>query len=411
MNPENPAGALLRAEKSASNGDSAGKFPDPAAGIAVTPESVPEVLLRAENLLVRRGGVTVLDIPVLDVFSGQVLALIGPNGAGKSTLLLTLAGLLKPARGTLLFRGQRIGNGGFDYRRHIAMVFQEPLLFDATVFENVAAGLKIRGMGREEIGRMVPAYLERFGVAHLAKRSARKLSGGEAQRTSLARAFVTKPEIVFLDEPFSSLDPPTREALTGDLERILRETRTTAVASTHDQTEALRLGDRLAVVNGGRIIQIGPAAEVMNRPADAFVASFVGVETVLPGRVERISDGVFTAVVEGGQIEAVGHVRIGEEVLCCIRPEHVTLSTKVPPSGTSARNVFPGTIRTITPLGLFHRVRVDCGFDLVAYVTRQSLDELQLQEGKGVAASFKATAVHVIPRRGLPQGQHFPSIA
>ena len=366
--------------------------------------SDPDILLQAEDLLVRRGGVTVLDIPALDVFSGQVLALIGPNGAGKSTLLLTLAGLLKPARGSLLFRGKRIGNGGFDYRRHIAMVFQEPLLFDATVFENVAAGLKIRGMGRTEIGRTVPEYLERFGVGHLAKRSARKLSGGEAQRTSLARAFVTKPKIIFLDEPFSSLDPPTREALTGDLERILRETHTTTMASTHDQTEALRLGDRLAVVKGGRIAQIGPAAEVMNRPADEFVASFVGVETVLPGRVARISDGAFTAAVEGGEIEAVGDVRIGEQLLCCIRPEHVTLSANVSPSGTSARNVFPGTIRTITPLGLFHRVRVNCGFDLVAYVTRQSLEELLLQEGKSVTASFKATAVHVIRRGALPPG-------
>jgi tungstate transport system ATP-binding protein len=357
------------------------------------------VLLQAENLLVRRGGVTVLDIPALDVFSGQVLTLIGPNGAGKSTLLLTLAGLLKPAQGRLLFRGEGVGNGGFDYRRHIAMVFQEPLLFDTTVFENVAAGLKIRGVGRAEIGRIVPEYLERFGVGHLAKRSARKLSGGEAQRTSLARAFVTKPEIIFLDEPFSALDPPTREALTGDLERILRETHTTAVASTHDQTEALRLGDRITVLNGGKIAQIGPAAEVMNRPADEFVASFVGVETVLPGRVVRISDGAFTATTGGGEIEAVGHVRMGDEVLCCIRPEHVTLSTNAPPPGTSARNAFPGTIRTITPLGLFHRVRVDCGFELVAYVTRQSLDELMLKEGKNITASFKATAVHVIPRQ------------
>ena len=370
----------------------------------MNPAGDPNVLLQAEDLLVRRGGVTVLDIPTLDVFSGQVLALIGPNGAGKSTLLLTLAGLLKPARGSLLFRGERIGNGGFDYRRHIAMVFQEPLLFDATVFENVAAGLRIRGVGRAEIVRTVPEYLERFGIAHLVKRSARKLSGGEAQRTSLARAFVTKPEIVFLDEPFSSLDPPTRDALTGDLERILRETHTTAVASTHDQTKALRLGDRLAVVNGGRIVQIGPAAEVMNRPIDEFVASFVGVETVLPGCVLRSSDGVFTAAVEGGEIQAVGHLRPGERVLCCIRPEHVTISTNTPPPGTSARNAFPGTIRKVAPLGLFHRVRVDCGFDLVAYVTRQSIEELSLEEGKTVMASFKATAVHVIPRSGAGPG-------
>jgi len=398
MNCETQAEDPLQIEGFINAGDNSGKFLNSAAGVALPPQSQTEILLKVEDLLVRRGGVTVLDIPALDVFSGQVLALIGPNGAGKSTLLLTLAGLLKPAHGNLLFRGERIGNGGFDYRRHIAMVFQEPLLFDTTVFENVAAGLKIRGVRRDKIGRTVPEYLERFGVGHLAKRSARKLSGGEAQRTSLARAFVTKPEIVFLDEPFSSLDPPTREALTGDLERILRETHTTAVASTHDQTEALRLGDRLAVVNGGRIVQIGPAAEVMNQPADEFVASFVGVETVLPGRVVRISDGVFTAAVEGGEIEAVGHVRMGDEVLCCIRPEHVTIFVNAPPPGTSARNAFSGTIRTITPLGLFQRVRLDCGFDLVAYVTRQSLEELCLEEGKSVTASFKATAVHVIPQ-------------
>jgi tungstate transport system ATP-binding protein len=369
----------------------------------MTAKNRPEVLLKAEHLLVRRGGVTVLDISGLEVFQGQVLSLIGPNGAGKSTLMLTLAGLLKPARGSLFFRGERIADGGFAYRRHIAMVFQEPLLFDTTVFENVAAGLKIRGVGRSEIGRTVPEYLERFGIGHLAKRSARKLSGGEAQRTSLARAFVTKPEIIFLDEPFSSLDPPTREGLIGDLEKILCETRTTAVISTHDQTEALRLADRIAVINEGKIAQIGPVAEVMNRPADGFVASFVGVETVLPGRVVRVSDGLFTASVEGGrEIEAVGLVRPGDSVLCCIRPENITIATHSDRSRTSARNIYSGKIRKITPLGLFHRVHVDCGCELVAYVTGQSLDGLSLEEGKEVTASFKATAVHVIPRKTPP---------
>ncbi len=366
----------------------------------MTIETRPDILLKIEDLLVRRGGTTVLEIPTLAVFQGQVLSLIGPNGAGKSTLMLTLAGLLKPARGNLLFRGEPIADGGFAYRRHIAMVFQDPLLFDTTVFENVASGLKIRGMGRREVGRRVPDYLERFGIGHLAKRSARKLSGGEAQRTSLARAFVTEPEIVFLDEPFSALDPPTREVLTGDLEKILRETHTTAIASTHDQTEALRLADRIAVVNRGRIAQIGSVAEVMNRPADEFVASFVGVETVLPGRVVRTTGGAFTAAVAGGrEIEAVGQVEVGADVLCCIRPENVTLSITAASSGTSARNVFSATIRQMTRLGLFHRIRLDCGFDLVAYVTGQSLAELELKEGMPVTVSFKATAVHVIPRR------------
>jgi tungstate transport system ATP-binding protein len=371
----------------------------------MTPETGPTALLTIEDLLLRRGGVTVLDIPSLAIHSGQILALIGPNGAGKSTLLLTLACLLKPLQGRIIFGEREIDTrrGDVDYRRCVAMVFQEPLLFDATVFDNVASGLRIRGMGRAEIEKTVPGYLELFGIDRLARRSARKLSGGEAQRTSLARAFATKPRIVFLDEPFSSLDPPTREGLITDLERILRETHTTAVLATHDQTEALRLADRMAVMNGGRIAQIGPVAEVINRPADGFVASFVGVETVLPGRVLTTSDGVFVAAVEGGQIQAVGHVRTGEGVLCCIRPEHVTLSTNAPPPESSARNVFHATIRKITPLGLFHRVHLDCGFDLVSYVTRQSIEELSLAEGTEVMVSFKATAVHVIPHREPPQ--------
>ena len=365
------------------------------------PEACPPILLKSEDLQVRRGGVTVLDIPALIVHSGQTLALIGPNGAGKSTLLLTLACLLTPYQGRIFFGENEIDarHGDCNYRRHIAMVFQEPLLFNATVFDNVASGLRIRGVGRTEIERTVSGYLELFGIGPLAKRSARKLSGGEAQRTSLARAFVTKPEIVFLDEPFSSLDPPTREGLIGDLERILRQMHTTAVIATHDQTEALRLADRMAVMNEGRIVQIGPVVEVMNKPEDGFVASFVGVETILPGRVLRTSDGVFVAAVEGGEIQAVAHVQTGEGVLCCIRPEHVTLSTNAPLSESSARNVFSGTIRKITPLGLFYRVRIDCGFELVSYVTRQSVESLALEEGKSVIASFKATSVHVIPRK------------
>ncbi|MBM4313937.1 MAG: ABC transporter ATP-binding protein [Deltaproteobacteria bacterium] len=368
----------------------------------MTPQDPSRILLCAEGLLIRRGGTPVLDISRLDVLNSEVLALIGPNGAGKSTLLLTLAGLLKPSGGRFLF-GDRQITDPFAYRRRVAMVFQEPLLFDATVFDNVASGLKIRGMGSAEIKHTVLGTLDRFGIVHLDRRSARKLSGGEAQRTSLARAFVTKPEIIFLDEPFSALDPPTREGLIGDLEKILSETRTTAVIATHDQTEALRLADRMAVMNGGRIAQIGPVAEVMNHPADGFVASFVGVETVLAGRVVKVSDGVFTATIEGGQeIEAVGSVLPGALVLCCIRPEHITITTHSGHTKTSARNVFPGKIRKVTPLGLFHRIQVDCGFDLAAYVTGQSLDELSLEEGKEVTTSFKATAVHVIPRQSPP---------
>ncbi len=357
-------------------------------------------ILRAENLHVWRAGAHLLDIPSLTLHEGEILSLIGPNGAGKTTLLQTLAYLLKPFQGDLYFRADKVNSGCsvFDYRRRLAMVFQEPLLFDTTVFRNVAAGLKIRGMPKKEIDRQVMESLNRFGIGHLVDRSARTLSGGEAQRTSLARALATGPELLFLDEPFSALDPPSRESLIDDMERVLRETRTTTVFATHDRLEALRLSNKLAVINHGKIIQLGPPEEVMNRPVDEFVASFVGVETILNGKVVKRDEGSFIVSVSGQEIEAVGDLSPGDDVALFIRPEHVTLSINPVKETTSARNVFSGQIVRITSMGMFHKVHLDCRFPLVAYVTHHSLAGLALKEGKRVSASFKATAIHVAKR-------------
>ena len=359
------------------------------------------ILLEARNLEVKRGGVLTLNIPSLSIQQGEILSLIGSNGAGKTTLLQALCYLLKPFLGEISFRGERINSShsAFAYRRKLAMVFQEPLLFDTTVFENVASGLKIRGMKWQDISRIAMEQLDRFGIGHLGRRSARKISGGEAQRTSLARAFALQPEVLLLDEPFASLDPPTRESLIEDLEGILRQTKTTTLFATHDRQDALRLSDRIAIMNKGKILQIGSPEEVMYHPVNEFVASFVGVETILTGFVTRMGGGTFAASVSGKEIEAVGEVQLGEEVILCIRPENVVLS--IPPSKelTSARNVFPGRVEKITSLGLYHKVQLDCGFPLVAYVTHHSLDNLSLKEGKEIVASFKATAIHVIRRK------------
>ncbi len=366
----------------------------------------PKPIIEIRNLEVKRGGTTLLSIPSFIVREGEVLSLIGPNGAGKTTFLQTLSHLLKPFQGEIFFRGKKVeaNHSVLEYRRKLAMVFQEPLLFDTTVFANVASGLKIRGMRKDEIQNRVIEQLERFGIRHLHDRSARTLSGGEAQRTSLARAFALQPEILLLDEPFSSLDPPTRDALIEDLEHVLRRTRTTAIFATHDRLEALRLSSRIAVMNGGRILQAGSPEEVMNHPADEFVASFVGVETILSGKVIKRNGGGFIVSVEGKEIEAVGDARLGEAVVLCIRPEHVTLSTRSSPEGTSARNILPGRIEKIVSLGFYQKIELNCGFPLIAYVTNHSLEELSLAEGKEVKASFKATAVTVIKKgekRGL----------
>jgi tungstate transport system ATP-binding protein len=361
-------------------------------------EDVP--ILEGKNLEVKRGGTVILNIPSFQIKEGEILSLIGPNGAGKTTLQQTLSYLLRPFQGKIFFRGRRIeaNHSVLEYRRRLAMVFQEPLLFDTTVFNNVASGLKIRGMKKSDIHDRVMEQLERFVISHLKDRSAKTLSGGEAQRTSLARAFSIQPEILLLDEPFASLDPPTRDSLIEDLEHILRQTQTAAILATHDRMEALRLSDRIAVMNAGRILQIGSPDEVMNQPLDEFVASFVGIETILTGKVIKRNGGTIVASVEGQKIEAVGDAHLEDAVVLCIRPENVTLSTQPSQKGSSARNVVPGRIVKITPLGFYQKVQLDCGFDLVAYITNHSLEELSLAEGKEVNASFKATAIKVIKK-------------
>jgi tungstate transport system ATP-binding protein len=339
----------------------------------------------------------VLDVPALELQAGTVLALIGPNGSGKTTLLKALATLQEPATGTLLFQGLPLDSrsGREAYRKRVTMVFQQPLLFDTTVARNLEAGLKLHGVPGPERARRVQAAAQRFGIEPLLGRQARKLSGGEAQRASLARAFALEPEILFLDEPFSALDPPTREALIDDLGAALRQSRTTAVIATHDQLEALQLSDRLSVMDQGRIVQSGPGAEVVNRPVNEFVAGFVGMETILPGTVTSSGVGLCRVAVGSQEVEAVGSPGQGEAVLVGVRPEHVTLAV-LPEAATSARNSFPGTVTRVVPRGPYFKVELDCGFFLAAFVTPRSLEQLALAPGRAVVASFKATSVHLI---------------
>lgn len=362
--------------------------------------SVSQGIISIEDLKVELGGVSVLDIPSFFVPEKEIMSLIGPNGSGKSTLLLVLNRLLKPKSGRILFRGKNVDSREeiLHYRRRVAMVFQEPLLFDTTVYKNVAAGLKIRGISAAEIGERVNLYLKWFNIEHLANRSARKLSGGESQRASLARAFAVEPEVIFLDEPFSALDPPTRHSLTNDLQQVLKETGITTIIVTHDQSEALRMSDSIAVMHGGRIVQTGAPSAVMTTPANQFVATFVGMETILEGRVLDNHNHSVTVAVSGKQIRAVGDVRPDQAVYCCVRPENVAIELIHPDDMTSARNIFPAKIVDIDSSGPFLKLTLNCGFPLVSYVTREAFAKLDLHERQDIFASFKATAVHIIPK-------------
>jgi tungstate transport system ATP-binding protein len=238
------------------------------------------VLVELRALLVKRGDHPALRLDHLSIREGEVLGIVGPNGAGKSTLLLTLARLLKPEQGEILFNGQQAeAESDTAYRRRIALVMQDPLLFDTSVFENVASGLRFRGIAKDEIRRKVPLWLERLGVGHLSKRRASQLSGGEAQRVSLARSLVLEPQLLLLDEPFSALDPPTRSRLLEDMGMLLDETTTTTVFVTHVLDEAAQLSGRMAIIVGNRLRQVGSPAEVFDSPADEEVAQFLNHKT------------------------------------------------------------------------------------------------------------------------------------
>jgi tungstate transport system ATP-binding protein len=364
--------------------------------------SASETLLEIRDLTVFRGGTCVLQIPSFTLQRNETLALIGPNGAGKSSFLLALAGLLPIKTGEILFRQKVIvpGFASTEYRRKLAMVFQEPLLFDTTVAANVAVGLKLRHLGSREINDRVKASLDRFRITHLADRSARKLSGGEAQRTSLARAFATDPEIILLDEPFVALDPPTRQSLSDDFDRVLREAGAAAILTTHEQMDALRLADRMVVMQQGKIVQSGTPSSVSNQPVNEFVATFAGIENIFTGIVTAADNGLFSIAVAGKTIEIMGNGATQEEVTICVRPEHVVISLANPEATASTRNIFTCKVNKIVQPGLYTKVYLDCGFSLVASITNRSFENMELHPGSQVFASFKATAVHIF-RKGV----------
>ena len=361
----------------------------------------PLVTLRDVRL--RHAGGFTLDVPALDVRAAEVLAVIGPNGSGKSTLLRVIGLLERPESGEVLVGGRVVdARDGLAERRRMATVFQDPLLADTTVAANVALGLGFRGIrGAVADGRALH-WLERFGVAALAERQARTLSGGEAQRVALARALVLRPEVLLLDEPFASLDAPSRSALIADLGAVLRQERVATVLVTHDRGEAQALGDRVAVLIGGRVRQIDDTARVFQAPVAEDVARFVGVETIVPGRVLGREGGVTRVRVNGRTVEVSAPAEPGARVRVAIRPEDVTLVIPPARAGSSARNVLAGTVTRITATEAGVRVELDCGFPLVATVTRRSLDDLGLAEGTPIAAVFKASAVHLLPAATAP---------
>lgn len=233
-----------------------------------------KTFIEIKNLLVQRNNRDVLSINSLEIKRGEILAVVGPNGAGKSTLLLTLAGLMKPTHGEIIFDNKNQNEWNeLEYRRKIAFVFQDPLLMDMTVEENIALGLRFRG--QKNVEEQVVKWSQAMGIDKLLKRRASQLSGGEAQRVSLARAFILNPDLLLMDEPFSAVDPPTRIQLLKDLSKVLSKEKRTTVFVTHNLKEAMQYGKKVAVLIDGKLKQVAKPKELLEKPVDSQVKKFL----------------------------------------------------------------------------------------------------------------------------------------
>ena len=286
------------------------------------------------------GGVVALDRLNLTVADGEFLILVGPSGCGKSTALRLLAGLDKPSSGELRIGGQVV-NGLAPGDRDIAMVFQNYALYPhMSVYRNLAYGLRQRRTPRAEVDRRVREAAELLEIDQLLDRKPGQLSGGQRQRVAMGRALVRKPRAFLLDEPLSNLDAKLRNQVRGDLKRLHREVPVTSIYVTHDQVEAMTLGDRLCVMSNGQVQQIGTTDDIYNRPANTFVAAFMGsppmnlIPGVITSGVLHVGDTAVTAVPSPD-----GPVTVGA------RPEHLRLETTV------AQGMLPARVDVVEPLG------------------------------------------------------------
>jgi molybdate transport system ATP-binding protein len=346
-----------------------------------------------------RVGAVALEL-ALEVGEGGCLALAGPSGAGKTSVLRAVAGLLRPARGRVACDGETWLDtaAGIDVapeRRRCGYVFQDYALFGhLSAWRNVAYGLgdAPRGQRRSE----ALALLERFGVAALAEERPGRLSGGERQRVALARALAIRPRALLLDEPLSALDASSAAAAGRELAALLRELRVPALLVTHDFAQAALLGDAVAVLDAGRIVQRGTAAELAAAPASAFVADLTGA-VVLRGHARRATDGLTRVALDGGG-EVVALAPAAGAVAVSVHPWEIALEPAGSAASGSARNRLDVEVTSVTAIGNRVRVGLAAPQPLAAELTGASVARLALAPGTRAVASWKAAATRVMPR-------------
>ncbi len=345
----------------------------------------------------RFGKVVAVDNVSFKAEHGELFTLLGPSGCGKTTTLRIIAGFELPDEGKVFFDDVDVTLKK-PYERETAMVFQNYALWPhMTVFDNIAYGLKIRKLPKEEIRRRVEWVLELVGLKGLENRYPHQLSGGQQQRVALARALVVEPKVLLMDEPLSNLDAKLRLRMREEIKRIQKELGITTIYVTHDQEEAMSLSDRVAVMNAGKVLQIGTPKEVYMRPRNLFVATFIGRSTLLSGRVEAVSGGRAVVIVEGsvrikGRVAEGYKVSPGDPAVAIMRPEDFSLE---PPK--TEYNVLEGTVEMTMFIGLFNRVGIKLGSQsFKAYIDR----DVDLRPGDRVRVYISTEDVVIFPRRG-----------
>jgi len=347
-------------------------------------------MLEIENVSKDMGEFVLKDAS-LTVNDGEYLVIIGPTGAGKTILLETLAGIYLPDSGRVVLNGRDITNA-LPRERNICMVYQDYMLFPhLTVAENIGFGLRNRKMDPAEIERKVNDAARFLCIDHLLHRHPETLSGGEQQRAAIARAVVMEPALLLLDEPLSALDGQTREKLRKELRRLHDLYRITVIHVTHNFEEVFSLADRVVVIRGGEIVQVGEPHEVFRKPNCEFVANFVGVENLFRGPCTQ--KGVLCEIDAGGVKIVSATCSENGTATATVRPEDILISRA--PLDSSAQNSLKGRIETIADNGTVVRITVDAGIPFVVVLTRRGVVDLGLAEGDEVWITFKASSVHV----------------
>ncbi len=376
------------------------------------PHIAPKIMARIELQGIRktfrtRGGeVRAVDDLHLHIDDGELLVLLGPSGCGKTTTLRLIAGLEQPDAGTIRI-GDRCVNDADPRDRDVAMVFQDYALYPhMTVLENLSFGLKMRRVPKAEIRRQVAETAELLGLTPLLDRKPAALSGGECQRVALGRAIVRHPNVFLFDEPLSNLDAPQRLRMRAELKRLQRRLRVTTLHVTHDQEEAMALGDRIAVLHRGRLLQVGPPEDVYRRPADRFVAGFVGMPpmNILRGRLQRDGDTLVFRHDGGGcplpaSLIPPGVSNEGGEILLGIRPEHLWIGN-ADSTARSGITIPLGTARVVAREPLGDRALLHLSLGEGVPVTIRAAIETTVEESGRIDVFAEADRLHVFSANG-----------